>query len=231
MATQEAYLDFEGAPLLFDVVMTETLEHTATATEHPVEQGANVSDHVIDNLDMVSLDIFVSNSPVDDVNDMYGGSVSGLDLKVPTLDRPPALTPGSLMNAGIDAVKGLLNGPTAWKALVQQFPEKFDNVSFILSTLIDWKERGVLGKVITPHRSYESMVIVGVKSDRDSSTGDASKISLSLKEIRLVEAKLVTAPIPTEPRGAISKPKGRQPTSFVRDPAPKKSVFAKLLHG
>lgn len=231
MARKSAYLDFDGSgPFMFDAVMSETAEHSSTATEHPVEQGANISDHIRDNLDNVSLEIKVTNSPLQDLYG-FGMTVGGVDLKVPTFDRTPAPTPGALMSAGIDAVKSLIAGPTNYKAIVQSFPDTQNFCAFVLGQLIDWKERGVLGKVILGDRTYESMIITGVTSKRESDTGDALDISLTLKEIRLVEAKLVTAPKPTEKRGAISKPKGRQPTSFVRDPAPKKSVFSKLLHG
>jgi hypothetical protein len=228
-APQEAYLEFEDTPFFFDVVEKESLKHTATATEHPVEEGANVSDHVKDNLDTVLLDVFVSNTPVRDVNNLYNGQVSGLELKVPKAEKSVAIMPGALMNAGLDALSSLINGPEEWKAIVLQFPEKFDNVAFVLNTLLDWKSRGVVGKVITTHRTYPSVYITGVEMNRDATTGDGAAITIELKEIRIVEAKLITAPIPTEERGKTMKSKGRQPTSFVRDLAPKRSLAKQLL--
>ncbi len=226
-----AYLEFEGSPLYFDVVEKEGLRHSATTTDHPVEKGADVSDHVRDMPDEVTLEVFFSNSPIKDVNDLYNGRVAGLDLKVPKAEKQVAIMPGAALNAGLDALSDFINGPQQWKAMTLQFPEKFDNVAFVLSSLLDWKTRGVLGKVITPHRTYESVVIIGVESNRDAGTGDGCPITISLKSIRLVEAKLITAPVPTEERGKTLKSKGRQPTSFVRDPPKKKSIFKKLLGG
>lgn len=222
-------MEFEGAALYFDVVEKEGLRHSATTTDHPVEDGANVSDHVRDMPDEVTLEVFVSNSPIKDVNNLYNGRVAGLELKVPKADKQIAIMPGAALSAGISALQDFINGPEQWKAMTLQFPEKFNNVAFILSTLLDYKTRGVLGKVITPHRTYESVVITGVEMNRDASTGDGAPISISLKTIRLVEAKLITAPVPTEERGKTLKSKGRQPTSFVRDPPAKKSIFKKLL--
>ncbi len=227
----QAYLEFEGAPLLFDCVTTEATDHTADVTEHPVEEGSDIADHVRNKNDEISLEILVSNTPVRDVNQLYNGQVAGLELKVPRYERPLSPTPGSLMTAGLDAIGSALNPPDPIVAVVLQFPEKFNNVAFILGTLIDYKERGVLGKVITPHRTYESVVITRVGMSRNATTGDGAPITIELKQIRIVEAKLITAPLATEPRGVTMKPKGRQPTSFVRDPGPKKSVLAKLLGG
>lgn len=224
-----AYLDFEDLPLYFDVVEKESLKHTATATEHPVEEGSNVSDHVRDNLDVVTLEVFISNTPITDVNQLYNGQVAGLELDVPRYDKPIAVMPGAAINAGLDAIASAISGPQQWKAMVLQFPEKFNNVGFIFNTLIDWKQRGVLGKVITPHRTYESVVITNVEMSRDAASGAGGAISLEFKEIRLVEAKLITAPIPTEDRGKIMKSKGRQPVSFTRNPGPKKSLLTKGL--
>ncbi len=225
----QAFLEFEGAPLLFDCVTSEVTEHTAEVTEHPVEEGSDVADHVRNKNDEISLEIFVSNTPVSDVNGLYNGQVAGLELKVPRYERPLSPTPGSLMTAGINAIGNLLNPPAALSAIVLQFPEKFNNVAFILGTLLDYKERAVLGKVITPHRTYPNVVITRVGMSRTGATGDGAPLNVEFKTIRIVEAKLITAPIPTEVSGKIMKPKGRQPVSFVRDPAPKQSLLKKLL--
>jgi hypothetical protein len=231
MAGKEAYLEFDGVSLLFDCVTTEQTDHTASVTEHPVEDGANVADHIRDNLDEITLEVMISNTPVRDLNNLYDGQVAGLELKVPRFAKPIAPTPGSLMTAGLNALGNLLNPDEAVKAVVLQFPEKFNHVQYVLSTLLDWKKQGVIGKVITPHRTYPSMAITRVSMTRNGATGDGAPITIDLKEVRLVESKLVTAPIPTEERGKIMKAKGRQPTSFVRDPAPKKSLLSKLLGG
>lgn len=48
----------------FDATITETHSQAATATEHPVEVGANVSDHVRAQLAKISLEGFVTNTPI-----------------------------------------------------------------------------------------------------------------------------------------------------------------------
>lgn len=238
MKTEPAYLEFEGVALHFDVVESENQKHTATATEHVVESGANVSDHVRDDLATVTLSVFVSNTPFVDVNRMWDGRVAGLELKVPEVKTSLSPMPGALMNAGLDALTKAIRGPKSWKAETMQWPSEFDNVGFVFNSLLDWKSRGVVGKVITPHRSYESMYITGVDMTRDAETGEGASINIELKEIRLVEALLVTAPVPTEERGKVSKPKGRQMLTFTRgEPSPEqeesvaRALKVRLLKG
>lgn len=228
---KSAYLEFDSTFVYFDAVISEQAEHTATVTEHPIEQGANVADHVKDGLDGLTLEVMVSNTPTQDTNDQYGGTIESVELSVPKYERPISPTPGSLMNAGIDAVKGLLNPPQPYKAQVLKFSSKFNAVKDMLTMLDDWKKSGIVGSVVTGWKLYPSVVITKVSPSRNQSTGDGAQFSIEFKEIRIVESRAVTAPVPTEARGQIKKPKGRQPTSFVRDPGPKKSILKKLLGG
>ena len=226
--TVQAYLEFEGAPLYFDCVTDESLEHGAEVTEHPVEAGANVADHIRNVSDEVKLSILTTNTPIKpDVNNLYNGQIAGLELNVPVYARPIVPTPGALMSAGLNYLGDQLNPQKPAKAVTLQFPEKFNNVAFILGTLLDYKERGAVGKVITPHRTYETMAITKVDMHRDGSTGDAGEISLSLKAIRFVDTANINAPLPTENRGKTKTAKGKQGTDSVTQP--KQSIFHKLF--
>jgi hypothetical protein len=250
-----AFLSFAGLDLHFDAVTSEQVSMTATATESPVESGANVSDHIIDELDTVSLELFITNQPIRDVNGVYGldanfiefldiGStesvIAGNKLDVPTY-RPFPVTPGALLqtigNAFADALSddqvAQLYGQTQPKrvtaaAQVQNWPTKFNAITDTVGLLNDWKKRGVIGSVITPWKTFPSVAIVGISPTRTPEIGDAATVVLTLKEIRLVESKTVTAPIPTEPRGKTMIAKGRQPTTVIREPAaPQKSWLKK----
>lgn len=201
----------------FHVVEKEAIEHSATATEHAVERGANVSDHLRTNLSTISLDVFVSNAPIRDVNNLYDGQVAGLELNVPSAKKSIAPMPGSLMNAGLDALASALDAPQTWKALVMQYPTKFNAVRDTLERLIDWQQRAVVGQVITPHRTYENVYITNIKMMRDATTGDGAPITIDFKEIRFVESKVVFVPVPTEIRGKSKVNLGKQPTVPVSD--------------
>lgn len=223
-----AYLNFDGTELHFDAVTNETSELSATVTEHAVEEGADVADHIRDGLDKVTLEVIVTNAPVTDVNNLYGGSFDGKELDVPKYEPPLSPTPGALFQAVGNALGSLFGGDEATKATVLTWPTKFNSVRDAVNTLLGWKEDGVVGEVILPYKTYPSMVLERVSVVRSAQTGDAATISLELKEIRLVESQMVTAP--KEPMGATKKPKGRQGTT-VRDTPKKKSLLAKFTRG
>ena len=224
-----AYLDFDGTTFYFEAVTSESAEHTAMATEHNVEKGANVSDHVRPGLDKVTLEVFISNNLILDLNGIYGGGYEGVELEVPSTSPKIYPTPGSLIGAATSAIGDLLSGKPVYKAIITK-RDKANVVKDVVTMLDDWRIEGVVGKVILSWKTYDSVVITKVAPGRPAETGDGATISLDFQEIRLVESLLVTAPKPTEARGKTAVAKGRQPTSFVREPATaKKSLLAKFL--
>jgi hypothetical protein len=75
----------------FDIVESETWTEDATVTEHPVEVGANVGDHVRVALRQCELKIFSSNEPLPNSPNGANGQFSTVPLNVPT----PSWVPGS----------------------------------------------------------------------------------------------------------------------------------------
>lgn len=224
------YLSFEGVNFFFDLVSSDEAKHTALATSHPVEEGSDVTDNIQAQAKEFTIQILVTNTPIQDVNAIYGGGFTQVALKIPTLDKPIYPTPGSLENAAIGAITSAITGPSQPSAAtVLTFPSKFNAVKDTTDLLTDWLERGVLGTVVTPYRKYDNMAIVGVTISRDATTGDAANVTLDFKEIRIVTAKLVTAPIPTEIRGILAKHKGEQPAVQIPPDSPKQTLAHALL--
>lgn len=52
------------AGIEFDVSVSETHKSTAKVTDHPVEVGANISDHIVDEPDELSMSLLISNTPI-----------------------------------------------------------------------------------------------------------------------------------------------------------------------
>lgn len=230
-----AYLNFDGKEWHADVVSTEQAEHTVTATEHAVEEGVNVSDHVRPNLERITLECIISNTPIvsrgspkwptKKPENLYGGSREGVELnplegrqKATGYSDKPAgpfpVSPGALFAVIGNAITSLFgdDGPT--KATVDRFSgAPFDAVRDTLNTLLDWQHRAVVGEVITPHRTYSNMIIERVSPMRDSTTGASARISIELREIRKVSSKLITSPLPNETRGKQIIQKGKQPVT------------------
>lgn len=233
MKRKSAYLEFEDVAFFFDIVTSEKATHTVSASTHPVEEGADVTDHVKPEPTNISIETFISNTPVRDPNFLYDGQVAGLELSVPTKEKTIYPTPGSLMNAAMSELSSALSGgPEPWKALVTKYPRAFNAPKDVLEQLLDWQERAILGKVIFPDRAYENMLITSVETSRTAETSGGLGITISFQSIRLVEAKLVDAPVPTEPRAKKKVNKGKQPpveVPLAKQEEIKKSLAKKLI--
>lgn len=59
----------EAQSLYFDLVIQDSSNQESEITDHPVEEGANVSDHVRRTPDHFSAQVMVTNQPIDDLPD------------------------------------------------------------------------------------------------------------------------------------------------------------------
>jgi|SRR5882672_3279868 len=214
--------------LFFDVVPSEVQTGESDITEHPVEQGPSFTDNIRAKLDSVTLDVFVSNEPLYDINDR-GASLKSKTLDVKTYDPPLAPTPGALFSAIGGALSRAFNSaPVTTQAYVLTFDQEFDAVSETQAILDILQKGGQLIDVYTTTKEYTNMVLQKWTGTRDPSVGNGGKFNLQFRQIRIVEVKLVNAPVPTEKRAkpALKKgPQGPEPTP----PAKPKSVARALL--
>jgi hypothetical protein len=58
--------DLNPLSVVFDTTISETHEQAAEVTKHPVEKGADVTDHVRTMPGPFSCEVFVSNTPIED---------------------------------------------------------------------------------------------------------------------------------------------------------------------
>lgn len=209
-----AYLEFDGTALFLECVTSESSEHTSVVTDYAVEEGANVADHVRPENARVTLEVFVSNTPLTDLNGWYGGSTATIELDVPKKETAIPYTPGAAGDALATAVDDLLFGKTVYTAQVLKY-EKLNVVKDVFTRLEEWRLGAVRGRVVLPWADLDNMVIVRISPNRTASTGDAATMTIELQQIRVVSSALVTAPVPTEVRGKTAVRMGRQPPTTV----------------
>jgi hypothetical protein len=228
--------------LWFDVTTEEGHHLKAEVTEHPVEEGINVTDNVRPEADELSLTCFISNTPIKTKANVLtevkktgkiigaqSGSVTGEKLDVKTYDPPLLPTPGSLINALSSAIGNLLNGKKEYKAQVLKFSKDFDNVQETYFALKELRDTGQRVEVITTVRTYKDMVVVDVSMPRTSEHGTGAAVTIQLKEIRVVSTLKVKAPRPADSLGAPRKNQGAKGPSDADDPSKKESTLFKGL--
>ena len=239
----------------FDATPREQHTASATPTEHPVEKGPNVSDHVRPELDKLTVDVHVTNTPtrVPGSNlDGARGSVSPVTLNVDVLEpttstksidvptRPdiPKILPG----VGLIAGSGLLDSTTTVKvqthdtrltkasatANVLQFDSVFDRVRSIYDELLVLKDAGTLLTIDTTLRQYENMVLRNVSAPRRVEDGNAVTFTLDFQQIRFATAKRV--PAPKTKMAAQKKNLGAKPTTTTEKTQEEISAIYKLAH-
>jgi hypothetical protein len=211
--------------LFWECVTSESHEHTSTVTEHPVEAGANISDHYRTELDKLELDMWLSNEPIDynspnGIAAQYGGFLGVTDLS--TYKRPivaGAQTPNTFSLSITNNVQALLTGghgnPLSATAQVLQFTQRFNRLADVHKMLEQLRNDAYVFSVITKAAVYPSMVIEKWSMKRDAQSGTGAGISVSLKQLRLVETKSVQVPQPVQPRGQLPKNNGTQQPKAV----------------
>jgi hypothetical protein len=183
-----------------DATMQETHTFEADITEHPVEQGANITDHIRPKLKHYSIDGIISNTPIG-----------------PTGDLSDALHTGALA-LGVT----LPTFPTSYDADLARSAGSTTRAKAVFEKLIALMDAAETITIHTPLKDYASMALesISVVRDQHLSSG-AIRFMAVCKEVRTVAAlKTVTSALPDSaqpskdlgtqnPTGASDKIKGR----------------------
>lgn len=209
--------------MYFDVVVSEDHERTTEVTDHTVEEGASITDHVRPNPDRVTLAVFVSNTPIRSADAQLLPYV--LDIPQPGQGGFLAGGTSALLGAAAAAIGLAKSYPTQLTANVLQFIGDTDYVQQAYDTLTGLRDTATLLSVVTPRQTYTDMVIERIAMHRDKDTGTSATFEIEFRQIRIVSSNIVDAPLPSIPKAAPLVNKGKlDPTPAT---GPKQSVLAK----
>jgi hypothetical protein len=172
-----------------DAAPSQGFEITAEPTEHAVERGADITDHVRPGPDTITLEGVITNTPmVDDGSNPSRGDV-----------RAVPLGDGRSVNV------------FAWDA-------PFDRVRTVDTLLRDLVAAGALVTLATGLRpEVTDLVVTRYRADRSATIGDAVQVSLELRRVRLVSVRRVEIPAPAQRRGQRQGQRGAQPAGQTAD--------------
>jgi hypothetical protein len=195
--------------IVFDATPREVHSSGATVTEHALETGANIADHVRPSVLKTSFECFVSDSPVEvPVTQMYGvsGSVRAASLEAGTL---PELTKGA---SGAKPATYEQRSVKA-TATVLQFDGEFSRVGRVYEQLDRLRKDATLLTATTLLDSLENMVITSLSAPQTAKDGDGITFGLELTQVRFAESQIVEVPDPEEPRARRSTEGGAAATT------------------
>lgn len=236
----------------FDVVSSENHDVSATATEHPVEKGAPISDHVRPNLIKISLEGVITNAPLIDA--VIGSGQPGFPLQIRGIQTPVILIGSTKTQLTRATVRGgytapyKVNGfrtihtpiettPSTWGDVPfqvggrsLQFPNTQDRVNAAYEILSGICQAGSLVTLSTKLKEYPEMVILSVKAPRTPE--DCLAFQLEFQEARFVyteEVDIVKRKAPAEKRAQATEEKGTTPV--VDDFAEEENLPESVAYG
>lgn len=188
--------------LTIDATLEEVHSYTQEVTEHPVERGADITDHVRPKPVELRLRGIVSDTPID----------------------------GSYVHAALNAAPGL--GISAAAGLAGASLSLLHNASISKQTfemLRRMASGGGMLTIHTPYLDYTSMVITSAEITRDQHSGAALVFALSLRQITTVESATVDVTLPAMAQAPLNM--GQQQTSPASAAVSKKSILRATLGG
>ncbi len=155
---------------------------TATPTDHPVEDGSDVTDHVKLELETFSSLCHLSNALISPLASQMGGAVDG--------------------SSSVQTPFG--------SVLVQGLSERIDRVQLVYEALRTLRASKKLVTIVTPLRRYESMIITSLSFPVDNK--DGVEFQLDAREVRVAISTSANVPQPAQTRGNRRANAGTQPT-------------------
>lgn len=167
-----------GDMINVDACLDETHQLSNTVTDHPVEEGFNVTDHSRPNPDRVTLRCFISNTPLSPDQTTKAVREGAISFE-PGENSEASRTEAQLNNVRFQttAIRAALGrGETAY------------------SQLKKYQEESTLIEVVTTLKSYglnkdEGMMIESISIPRTKQNYDGLEFSIQLKQIRIVRNK------------------------------------------
>jgi hypothetical protein len=201
----------------FDVTSAEAPSFTASPTEHPIELGVAVTDHVKINLARLSLECVITNTPINEVaaavsrqegpdgqlgprfGSKMGFEITGYDRKQSKVAvvRGGQIPPASLRINGLPRPHTPItvepseyrSTPHQYGGLSLQFPERIDRVRAVFDVLWSLLVTGTELFVATGVKDYEQMIMTSLSAPRAGH--DAISFSMDFVEFRRAEVRTV----------------------------------------
>jgi hypothetical protein len=194
----------------FDAVRTTEHRHTAIATKHPVEKGADITDHVRVQLPSVTVTGYVSIAPLNSASTIGENPLvpipSGFYLPI-TLPPSPGRNQARALQRGFaDAAVTALFGGAASPSIVESLitTDPLARVAKMHELLTEAQAEAKEVRFVDEAKTYESMCITSVICTRTQREYGAS-FQIELEQLKTVSSLLVDAPVPKEARGAAPK--------------------------
>lgn len=227
--------------ILFDIITSETHVASTYITEHPVETGADITDHVRVALDEVTIEGYISNAPVfggtpkrspNNLANMVSQPVT-LSYKSSGLAQVPIPIGSGLVQKATDALGIDTSINHKFNALVWA-PENYqDYVQATYQALDGLRNDAQLVSVYCPNILHQNMLVKEFRMNRDKDVGTGANFTVSFKEIRVVQTSQTDSPQPSvkSPGAVSSLSKGGQQVQAETSAVTQASIGVRIGQG
>ena len=217
--------------LRFHTVESETMSSSVSTSDHPIEEGADITDHVRAEARTAAIVGRVSQKPTRGQSLTREGFVEGvyapLRLDVPRPD--PSFLQGGVASSIGRAVAGV-QGPVTVSTL--QFFTQQNFFEEVLKVLFKLQDDAQLVECVTTPWSLTNCIITGVTPSRAAEDGGGGTVAVDFKQIKKVRLKTANVPIASEPKMKKQINLGKQnPPDAVLVELKERSVLDVLLWG
>ena len=213
----------EIGDIWIDVSVREGHALTAEVTEHPVETGADVADHIRPMPATIDIEGAVTNHPIE-LPKSHAGTTRVNPSPIEIEGEPSlgaiGLVPGAHQAAALlGALKLDVRSKRVFSASVLHFTEPFDRVSAVHAALVSIFERRALVTVVTGLMTYKNVALTALHIERTSEAGQGRlNFTASGRVLRIVSSQAADPPDPVDARAKPKKSRGKQPTQPVSPP-------------
>lgn len=187
------------APIVLDATVKESFVTKAEPTQHPVENGADVTDHVIIKPNSLSISGIITETPFAGISDLVKATGATVGASIGA-----ALGP---FGAAAGAVVGAVGGKTLAGSL---FGSSDRVLSAVAAEFVKLRDARQPIDIQTGLQLYKGYVLSSCSVSRDQKSGQSISVDLEFIELILVESQVTQVAIP-KVAGALGKSnKGHQ---------------------
>lgn len=208
----------EKKAIPLDALISEAVEVPSEITEHPVEDDADISDHVIIKPRMLKLEGKVTTTPFT-IGSLLQGAIGQVGAKI------GAGLGGALGSSGsaLGAVAGNVGAGFISKSLADLLDGSSSNrLDSFYKELMNLRTQKVPVEIVSGFTRHTSYIMGTFSLSRDNKSGQSLKVAIQFKELIVATSKTERIPVPKE-RGAVGKQgNGRQVANETAGAAKKK---------
>lgn len=166
--------------LVVDATVSEVPTYEAEPTEHPIEDGSAITDHVKVKPITLKIDGIISETPL-----TLSAQLAGLTAAAGSVG-------GSIVGGFKGGVANQLATIGAGKLGAKIFGNTQSPVVIARQQLRDLLLKKRLHRIVTKYEVFDNMILTSLTFTRDQNTGGSIKFSATAKQIKIVKSEVVT---------------------------------------